>query len=158
MRVYDQTATTGSTLLMVRAGAGQSGDVLRIQSNGGSDVFSVNSSGYAFVYGGLSVVNGGAEKFNFDGTVGVKMSSDRDIRFSNTNNIYGSYDSGIDREAAGVIAITDGGTGYGRLRLLRSTPSASSDACTQDSVWVDASYIYVCTASGTIKRATLNTF
>jgi hypothetical protein len=157
-RIYDQTATTGSTSLIVRAGAGQSGDIFRLQSNGGSDVFSVNATGYAFVYGGLSVVNSSVEKFNFDGTVGVKISSDRDIRFSDAVNIYGNYDVGLDRDAAGVLAVTNGSTGYGRIRLIQATPAASTDACTAGSIWTDTSYIYACTASGTIKRATLNTF
>jgi hypothetical protein len=46
----------------------------------------------------------------------------------------------------------------GRVAIGVSTPSTSGDACTAGSIWTDASFIYVCVSSGTIKRATLSTF
>jgi hypothetical protein len=44
------------------------------------------------------------------------------------------------------------------LILVQSTPSNSSSACAPGAIWSDANYIYVCVASGTIKRAALSTF
>ena len=44
-RAYDQTATTGSTLAVFRAGVAQSGNVLEVQNNAGSNVLSVTSTG-----------------------------------------------------------------------------------------------------------------
>lgn len=45
LRVYDQTVTTGSTSLVVRAGAGQSGNLLSVQNNAGSVVAQVDAFG-----------------------------------------------------------------------------------------------------------------
>lgn len=42
--------------------------------------------------------------------------------------------------------------------FVQSTPSSSSVACNPGTIWSDASYIYVCVASGTIKRAALSAF
>ena len=42
--------------------------------------------------------------------------------------------------------------------FVRSTPASSSAACSAGTIWSDATYIYVCVASGTIKRAALSTF
>lgn len=39
-----------------------------------------------------------------------------------------------------------------------STPSASTDACTAGQMWADTGFVYVCTATNTIKRAALSTF
>ena len=39
-----------------------------------------------------------------------------------------------------------------------STPGSSSAACVTGQIWSDASYIYVCTATNTIKRAALSSF
>jgi hypothetical protein len=42
--------------------------------------------------------------------------------------------------------------------LVHFTPKSSSEACAPGAIWSDDSYIYVCVASGTIKRAALSTF
>jgi len=42
--------------------------------------------------------------------------------------------------------------------FVHNTPSSSSAACTPGAIWSDANYIYVCVASGTIKRAALSSF
>lgn len=47
---------------------------------------------------------------------------------------------------------------FTRAQITLSTPSTSSDTCTAGEMWADASYVYVCTAPNTIKRATLSTF
>jgi len=38
------------------------------------------------------------------------------------------------------------------------TPSSSTEACIRGAIWSDDDYIYVCVASGKIKRAALSTF
>jgi hypothetical protein len=43
---YDTTAVTGSTLLTVRAGAGQSGNIMEWQDSGGNQIASVRQQGY----------------------------------------------------------------------------------------------------------------
>lgn len=49
-------------------------------------------------------------------------------------------------------------TADGRLLYTAATPTAASDACTAGTLWADASYVYVCTASGAIKRVAISTW
>ena len=56
-RFYDQTATTGSTFAVFRAGVAQSGNVLEVQNNAGSNVLSVTSTGA--LTSNVSIVAGG---------------------------------------------------------------------------------------------------
>ena len=90
LRVFDQTATTGSTSLVVRAGAGQAGDIFQVVSNAGS-VF-------------MRVL--------VDGTIGIST----------------------------------------------KTPASAADSGTAGQVCWDASYIYVCVATNTWKRAAITTW
>lgn len=46
----------------------------------------------------------------------------------------------------------------GRIQPQQSTPGSSSATCTAGQIWTDASYIYVCTATNTIKRAAISSF
>ncbi len=67
-------------------------------------------------------------------------------------------DTGIRRSAGGVLQVTNGAGGYGRLALDNTTPANSSTACTPQSIWADANYVYVCVANGNIKRARLTSW
>lgn len=84
--------------------------------------------------------------------------NDEGMAFSSTGSAGGALDSGVRRADAGNVKITDGASGLGKIVVSQTTPSASSDACTAGAIWADATYIYACTASGTIKRAALTTF
>jgi len=42
--------------------------------------------------------------------------------------------------------------------LIHHTPPSSSAPCAPGAIWSDDNYVYVCIASGTIKRAALSTF
>ena len=44
------------------------------------------------------------------------------------------------------------------LTFAPSTPANSSAACSPGQLWADATYVYVCTATNTIKRAALSSF
>ena len=48
--------------------------------------------------------------------------------------------------------------GSGSLSTMTAATPADNATCTAGQLWFDASYIYICTASGTVKRATLATF
>lgn len=50
------------------------------------------------------------------------------------------------------------GTLSGILTLSTLTTPADNATCTAGTLWVDTGFIYVCTASGTVKRATLATY
>jgi len=44
------------------------------------------------------------------------------------------------------------------INLTQNTPASSSATCATGQIWADASYIYVCAATNTIKRAALTSF
>jgi hypothetical protein len=44
------------------------------------------------------------------------------------------------------------------LNVRLSTPAKSSSTCISGNIWADTTYVYVCTATNTIKRATLSSF
>ncbi|HEY0306842.1 MAG TPA: hypothetical protein VGB94_01655, partial [Acidobacteriaceae bacterium] len=70
--------------------------------------------------------------------------------FSGTTYFGSSSQASID--ASGNIATS------GRVAPQQGTPGSSSDACNAGQMWSDGSYIYVCTAKNTIKRAALSSF
>ena len=51
----------------------------------------------------------------------------------------------------------EGTTSFQTLLSLQ-TPSSSSASCTAGQIWADASFVYVCTKSNTIKRVALSSF
>lgn len=51
------------------------------------------------------------------------------------------------------------GKNYFATAVIKShTPVSSSEACTKDTVWPDANYLYVCNATNQIKRIALESF
>lgn len=88
----------------------------------------------------------------------LSLASSAQAIWSSTTDSGGTQDVGLARAAAGVLKVTDGSSNLAKIAVSQSTPTASSDACTAGSIWADASYIYACTASGTIKRVALSTF
>jgi len=51
-----------------------------------------------------------------------------------------------------------GVTVSGRIQMQQSTPGSSSATCVAGQMWTDAGFVYVCTATNTIKRAALSSF
>jgi len=160
LRVYDQTATTGVTKAVIRAGAGQSTtNLTEWQNYAGTVLLATGSTGRMFGPRFTSLIdNGWALQDDFDATDNLLFASSRGLAWSSTVSFAGSKDIGLRRAAAGYLKVTDGSTGLGKIVVSQSTPSASTDACTAGALWADASYVYACTASGVIKRATLAAF
>lgn len=162
LRVYDQTATTGSTLAVIQAGAGQSGNLQEWRDNSGNKYAAIQSDGSISAKGSASFILYKDSNFNtywsYLNSSGLNAASSFLLGFSSTTDASGTKDAGLARAAAGYIKVTDGSTGLGKIVVSQSTPAASTDACTAGALWADATYIYACTASGTIKRATLATF
>jgi lysophospholipase L1-like esterase len=151
---YDDTATSGATTFTLRAGAGQASTRLfQLKNSAGTEVLGIGAAGTVEGPG----YYGNADKFYLTGS-NLLMASDFVAKFSSTTSQGGGVDVGFGRAAAGVLKITNGSSGLGKLAVVQATPSTSGDACTAGSIWTDASYIYVCTASGVIKRAALSTF
>jgi hypothetical protein len=116
----------------------------------------ITSNGFS-IAGGVFLDSAGAAALgnSYNGAV---VGNSRVYGFSSTGGYAGAVDAAIARAAPAVIQVTNGSTGLGRIALDNSTPSASTNACTAQSIWADANYVYVCTASGAIKRAALSTF
>jgi len=116
---YDLTAVTGVTKVIVRAGAGQSiTNLFEIQNNAGSIISRATSGGA--LYGSIvaNVDNSGAL------SSGVEIASNGLIRFSSDTTFYGTKDTGLARNAAGILEV-DSGTAvqYRDLILRRSQHS-----------------------------------
>jgi len=114
LQVEDTTPTTGSTTLAVKAGAGQSTTpMVRLYTNGGTEVFNIDNAG---------TVNAGNI---FNGTsyglyaAGAQYKDTYGLTWSSTTSALGTKDTGISRDAAGVISINDGitGTAYRDVKL-----------------------------------------
>ena len=106
-RIYDQTPTTGSTSLVVRAGAGQgSTATLQFQNSAGTEVAKVWNSGrfeVASVFS-YSATNG----FGMDGVI---FNFSNNIRFlwSSDSSRDGPKDLALSRASANTLQVGDGG-------------------------------------------------
>lgn len=179
MRVWDQTPTTGSTRIIIKDGAGQSGtlvdfssasDDVKLGISNGLLIFYDAGSGKTASNGSITNTNDGLQitaghsneiYWSFDGQPSAKnhsFSSDFSLRWGNSTTAVSGSDTGFARQAAGVIRVTNGSTGFGRIALDNSTPSAANDACTAQSIWADADFVYVCVASGDIRRVGIATW
>jgi hypothetical protein len=79
---------------------------------------------------------------------GINIDSNKNLRI---NNISGG--GAINLQAP--VNITGTATHLGPVVLTPTTPASSSAACTVGQIAVDASYVYVCTATNAWKRAAL---
>lgn len=70
----------------------------------------------------------------------------------------GGPDTGLARQAAGVVKITDGSTGLGKLMIGSQTPASASAAGEAGTIVWDSSFIYICTATNTWKRCAISTW
>ena len=129
-RIYDQTPTTGSTSLVVRAGAGQSGNDLTQFVTLASGTSGVRSNGV--IYGGTSVaigtVGGSANPF------GVLLGSGADLRWSNAAAFgAGTPDLALSRASANTLQVGDGsansnGTILARIHTWANGTEGTCDA------------------------------
>lgn len=79
-----------------------------------------------------------------------------------TFNIYKTGSSGTAQNVP-TTAMTIPGTGIPTITgnsmiISQSNTPADNAVCSPGTVWWDTGFVYVCTASGTVKRATLNTY
>lgn len=148
LRVYDQTAVTGSTRAVIQAGAGQSGNVLEVLDSGGGFLSGINSVGASIFAANQWLTSlGGDQRLYFTasgasylksqnsigfrtlGDVGVmtivstsviKVPSGSVYSWSNAaNSESGTIDLGLARNAAGILEINNGTAGTLRDLLLR---------------------------------------
>jgi hypothetical protein len=183
-RFYDQTATTGVTKVVVRAGAGQSTTNLQEwQNSSGTVLFSVAPGGETSVgaaqFGAFNVTTpqtkiqmgygfGGASYFDAEQFVFRTFAAAEKFRLDVVSGLFSfggqsaSFPA-LKRSSAILQARLADDSANTQLQASRfisdqTTPSASTDAGTAGAIWADATYIYVQTAAGTIKRVALSTF
>lgn len=153
VRFFDQTPTTGSTVTMIRLGAGQGTTLpFQVESNAGVVLGAIAvDGGYNFYAGGVRTgVFYGNSLYTTAGC--TQWDNDTDLATV-------SIDTQLCRNAAGILEINNGTPGTFRdmsLRTLRhnpltvatlpSTPSAGDQVYISDSVAGDC-----VTGSGTIK-------
>lgn len=125
LRVYDQTVTTGSTSLVVRAGAGQSGSLQSWQDSGGSALFRVTATGDLESLGKqLFMTNSGYTLSNVIVAPELDLASGRLLRWSSTTDAAASKDLSFSRNTASIAQLGDGGAnanGYLKLRGIQSS-------------------------------------
>lgn len=82
------------------------------------------------------------------------------LQFGGTTSSFGA----LARDGAGLRVVTaDSNTahsfiGMSQARIPASTPANAAAACTADSIWADANYLYRCVASGDIRRVAIATW
>jgi hypothetical protein len=174
--------STGGTGLGVNAASGFTGNLLDLQVNGTSQA-SISSGGAVrgttfgartsntgcfvfygsgfnpkYGYNGENQVEFGYQVFNLGSTTRLQWSSGN----IGTTDSVASVDTGLIRSAAGVVKVTNGSSGdgtiSGQLRSVGTAPATASDTGTAGDVRYDASYVYICTATNTWKRAALTTW
>lgn len=116
-------ATASGVKLLV--GAPQSG--LNVLLGNGSTI-----ADYAGIRASRQLVMAttGTVKVDTIATFGLSVGSDLQIGFSSTTSASGEKDTGLNRASAGVVQVTDGGSGGGALQLaeLPSDPAALANA------------------------------
>jgi hypothetical protein len=104
LMAYDATPTTGSSSLIVRAGAGQSSALTQWQDNSGNALSLILGDGTFWRMGS------GAVKIAM--STNLDIASDTQMRFYDATNIFGaSADVGLRRNSAGVLEVNNGTSG-----------------------------------------------
>ena len=183
--IQDTTATTGDTKLVVKAGAGQAGNLQEWQDAAGGVAVSITSDGSI----GLTyladpifqtAISPGLLEFYGDSSQSLQL----DANTPSTLRIVASTGGG-DRNALAVnastttIQDTTATTGAtlvdivagaaqttksvvmqtgGRIQAPLTTPTTSGETGTAGTIAWDASYIYICTSANTWKRVALSAF
>ncbi len=123
-RCYDQTAVVGSTLCVVRAGAGQSGDVFQIQNNAGTTQGSVGSDFFFNIKGLInnnfgSLATAAGVGIGYTAPQTIDLSSGAAINWGNSG-ISSTKDTGLARNAAGILEVNNGTAGTYRDLYTRA--------------------------------------
>lgn len=161
--LYDATPTTGVTTFDVRAGAGQSATALQrwlnsagsslatIRSDGSGDFVSLYLGGFqqATAAGGSMVTNAA-----FYVTGIARLTSGGQFCWTDNSGAphVGNQDTGLARDAAGRVRVTNGSTGLGQIMIASSTPASASATGAAGTLTWDSTYLYICTAANTWRR------
>lgn len=151
LQVRDATAATGATRFIVQAGAGDATGtkVVSIRNNTGAEYASITDNG---TIAGQALVAGDF----LANTASFSLPIDFKLRWGNGYPYYSTKDIGLERAAAGVLKVNDGGVGFGKIAVSQAAPTASTDACTPGTLWTGTitgtTYLFTCVASSNIGR------
>jgi hypothetical protein len=175
--------STSGTGFGVNAASGFTGRLLDLQLNGTSN-FSVSSAGQALVPNGSLTNPSYGFSANTDcgfyirstnqvGTVvdgvlkhetnaqSLTISGATVLNWS-INVATDAPNVGFSNPSTGVVKVTDGSSGDGTIsgqhRLVGTAPASATSTGVAGDVRYDASYVYICTATNTWKRALLTTW
>lgn len=112
-RFYDQTATTGVTKVVIRAGAGQSTTYLTEWRGANDALLAQITSGGVFSTGSNHV------GITATPVASIQLGSGMGVGWASTTTYGGARDLAISRNAAGVLEINSGTAGTYRDLLLR---------------------------------------
>lgn len=79
---------------------------------------------------------------------GLALANNRGIRWSSDATFFGTADSGLARAAAGVVKVTDGSTGYGKLSTASSVTWSSGSGSPEGVVTASVGSLYTRTDGG----------
>lgn len=119
--VVNPIATTGSTSLVVRAGAGQAGNLQTWQNSAGTELGGVTSVGY--VYGTALAIDGGVNGF-FASNLDFKSTTL--LSFSATTNATAAKDLTLSRSAAGILQVGTTAANASGMLYLKGTRNVAS--------------------------------
>lgn len=115
-RIYDQTPTTGSTRLYIRAGAGQSGNVLTVINNAETlTLLGISTTG---ITAGVGLLELASNNWSIPTNGAIQVYSGGSFRFGSGNAV-SAADISLARNAAGVLELNSGTAGVFRDLKLR---------------------------------------
>lgn len=110
--VFDPTATTGSTSLVVKAGAGQSGNLTTWQNNAGSPQ-AIMTSGGRIDLASIVTTDGGVTAYGTD----VKFGNLGMAQWATGSTWSGTKDASLSRASANTLQVGDGGSNANGILL-----------------------------------------
>ena len=132
--LYNETPTTGSTSLVVRAGAGQSGNIFSVRNGSNVEQFWVNSFGpEANNFIAVTRFRTNSNEVGIEATSGLDLASNRLIRYSSTTDYSGTKDLSLSRASANTLQVGDGsansnGTILARIHTWANGTEGTCDA------------------------------
>ena len=124
-RIYDQTPTTGSTSLVVRAGAGQSGNLQTWQSAAGTTLAFITDGGRASFSGSVSIGSSALDTGLLNSGTGLKLGSGSLIGWNNAASVSTSNpDLSLSRASANTLQVGDGSANSNGTIVARRVQSA----------------------------------
>jgi hypothetical protein len=164
--------STSGTGLGVNAASTFSGNLLDLQKNGtsiakitndGSIFLNAQSTGFSYYSNGLLLVANSTYSVYFEASR-TRFAPTHEIAWAASGGTsYGvTADIGLVRSGTNTVKVTNGSSGdgtiSGQLRAVGTAPATASSTGTAGDIRYDASFVYICTATNTGKRAAIATW